>query len=327
MLVVCESIILNFQLSILNCAKAQDIHFSMLDLDPMLFNPAYSGFFDGSGRFGAVYRNQWASVSVPYQTVTATAEVALMRSGRTGSGLSAGFWASADCAGTLDYGSTQASLVANWFQAVDGGDNLVSVAVEGGVGQVGFSTDNMDLSDPEESFPVTGRTYWTLGGGAAWFSQWSDIFYTKVGFAARNINQPEIAFLETSGDRRLALRWSLYGRAEWRAWRRISLLPVVGFQRQGPYSELVYGCDARWYVEERPQEYLALGWGLTGRHGDAVTLDVAVMWREWTFAVSYDANVSRLAEASHTFGALEFGVVYMIRKKDRRKMAIPCPII
>ena len=62
--------------------KAQDIHFSMFDLDPLLFNPAYSGFFDATARFGAVYRNQWASVSTPFQTVSATAEVALSRSRR-----------------------------------------------------------------------------------------------------------------------------------------------------------------------------------------------------------------------------------------------------
>ena len=52
----------------------------MFDLDPLLFNPAYSGFFDATARFGAVYRNQWASVSIPFQTVTATAEMALLRS-------------------------------------------------------------------------------------------------------------------------------------------------------------------------------------------------------------------------------------------------------
>ena len=81
-LAFCASVLFNFQFSIFNSAKAQDLHFSMLDLDPLLFNPAYSGFFDGTGRFGVVYRNQWASVSTPFQTLTATAEVSLMRSKR-----------------------------------------------------------------------------------------------------------------------------------------------------------------------------------------------------------------------------------------------------
>lgn len=309
-----------------NLSWAQDIHFSLLDLDPLLFNPAYSGFYEGTGRFGAVYRNQWASVSTPFQTVTATAEMALLRSQRNRNGLSGGMWISADRAGTLHYGITQAALIASYFQAVDQGDNLVSVAVEGGIGQVGFSTDGILMGEGEESFDQTSHNYWTLGAGVAWFGQWSEKFYTKVGFAMRNINQPQIAFMETSGDQRLAMRWNLYGRAEWRAWRTVSVLPVVGYQHQAAYSELVYGCDARWYLNERPSDYLAFSAGLMGRHGDAMTVNLAVLWHEWTFALSYDANLSKLAEASHTLGAFEIGILYIITKKDRRTSAIPCPI-
>ena len=69
---------------------AQDIHFSQVDADPVLLNPAYSGFYQGAGRFGLIYRNQWASVSVPYQTFAVTGEMALWRSSNQRNGLSAG---------------------------------------------------------------------------------------------------------------------------------------------------------------------------------------------------------------------------------------------
>ena len=98
-LTFCVSLLFNFQFSIFNSAKAQDIHFSMLDLDPLLFNPAYSGFFDGVGRFGVIYRNQWASVTTPFQTISATAELSLTRSKRNHNGLSIGAWVSNDRAG------------------------------------------------------------------------------------------------------------------------------------------------------------------------------------------------------------------------------------
>ena len=113
--------------------KAQDIHFSMFDLDPLLFNPAYSGFFDASARFGAVYRNQWASVSTPFQTVSATAEVALSRSRRNRNGINGGLWVSNDRAGTLGYGSTTASAIVSYFQGLGDGRNIVSVGLEGGI--------------------------------------------------------------------------------------------------------------------------------------------------------------------------------------------------
>ena len=104
-------------------------------------------------------------------------------------------------------------------------------------------------------------------------------------------------------------------------------MPVAGFQYQGRYSELVYGADARWYVDEHPSSYLAYSAGIIMRHGDAASINLAVLWREWTFALSYDANFSKLAEASHTIGSLEVGIIYLLGKKDRSKRALPCPII
>ena len=76
-----------------------------------------------------------------------------------------------------------------------------------------------------------------------------------------------------------------------------------------------------------PNNYFALSAGLLGRHGDALSVNLAVDWRAWTFAFSYDANLSTLAEASHTLGAFEIGVIYRIGKKDNTKRALPCPII
>ncbi len=292
----------------------------------MLFNPAYSGFFDGTGRFGLVYRNQWASVTNPFQTVTATGEWALMRSDRTMNGLNAGLWLSADREGTLNYGTTAASAVLSYFQSLDpGGANILSAAIELGGGQVGFNPDNVDMSDGSEQFDRTHVFYPSLGAGIAWFHQMSDAIYTKVGISARNLNEPDISYLGMS-DTRLLRRYNAYIRAEWRMAGQWGLLPVVGYQRQGTFNELVYGCDARYYLRESARKYLVLSAGIMGRHRDAMALNFAVLWHEWTFAFSYDANLSQLAAASHTIGAFELGVMYMIAKKDARRQSLPCPI-
>lgn len=326
-MLVCVSIAFHFSLCTFHSIQAQDQHFSMLDLDPMLFNPAYSGFFDGTGRFGLVYRNQWASVTNPFQTVTASGEWALMRSNRTMNGLNAGLWLTADREGSLNYGTTAAAAVLSYFQSLDqGGSNIISAAVELGGGQVGFSPDNIDMSDGSEQFDRTHVFYPSLGAGIAWFHQVSDALYTKVGVSARNLNEPDISYLGMS-DTRLLRRYNAYVRAEWRMVGQWSLLPVAGYQRQGTFNELVYGCDVRCYLRESARDYLVLSAGLMGRHRDAMALNFAVLWHEWTFAFSYDANLSQLAAASHTIGAFELGVVYMIAKKDTRRRALPCPII
>ena len=81
--------------------RAQDIHFSQVDANPLLLNPAYAGFYDGVGRFGVIYRNQWASVSTPFQTFAITGEMALWRNSSHSSGFSAGLSLFNDHAGTL----------------------------------------------------------------------------------------------------------------------------------------------------------------------------------------------------------------------------------
>ncbi|MBP3762478.1 MAG: PorP/SprF family type IX secretion system membrane protein [Bacteroidales bacterium] len=305
---------------------AQDIHFSMLDLDPLLFNPAYSGFFEGEARYGVIYRNQWATVSAPFQTISATAEWNLARSRRSHNGWNLGLWASRDRAGTLGYGTTSASAIVSYFQRVANDNNLISLGAEVGIGQSGFNPDDILLPQGAEPFTREKVLYPTLGAGAAWFYQVNDALYTKVGASVRNINQPNISYLGMD-ETRLSRRYNVYGRAEWRGWPRVSLMPVVGFQLQKRFSELVYGCDVKWYLNERPRHYLALIGGVVARHGDAASINMAVEWQAWTFAFSYDANLSQLAQASHTLGAFEVGIIYKLTKQDRRHSALPCPII
>ena len=195
-----------------------------------------------------------------------------------------------------------------------------------GIGQVGFDPDNIDLAEGQEDFERTRAAYLALGAGLAWFRQYSDDFYTKIGVSVRNINQPNISYTGMT-DARLSRRYNAYARAEWRFRSDMSLLPIVGLQHQHRFTELVYGADIRWYIRPAPADQLAISVGLLARHADAVALSAAVLWQRWTFAFSYDANLSRLAAASHTIGAFEVGVTYLIPKKERRYRALPCPII
>ena len=249
-----------------------------------------------------------------------------MRSERNRNGFSAGLWLTADRAGTLSYGSTAGSLVLSYYQALGNGDDLLSFALEAGAGQVGFNPADIELPDHTEPFGNNAAFYPTAGIGLAWFREWGINLYTKVGLSVRNLNQPKIDFL-ADGDSRLARKWNAYARAEWRFLRSWSLMPVVGYQRQGRYQELVYGADVRYYFDEHPATYLAFSAGIIARHADAASLNFAVLWREWTFALSYDANLSHLSQASHTLGAFELGVTYLVGRKDRRRKALPCPII
>ena len=66
---------------------AQDIHWSQFNDIPLFQNPAHAGHFDGDYRFVGNYRNQWRSVTVPFSTISLSADMPLSGYKNIGVGL------------------------------------------------------------------------------------------------------------------------------------------------------------------------------------------------------------------------------------------------
>ena len=306
-------------------SQGQDIHFSQLDANPVLINPAYTGFYEGKGRFGLIYRNQWATVSSPFQTFAVTGEASLARSRTRPQGVSMGVFAYNDVAGTLHYGTLCGLLSAAAYTALDkNGTSILSVGVEGGYGQMAFDPSKAEMEDRTETFDQRQVQYPTIGAGIAWYCQVNGDVQTKMGFAARNLNRPNISYMQLD-DTRLEPRYSLYARAECRWWPSLSLMPALLAQIQKEYHEVIGGVDVKWYIEESAQRQLSVGGGLAWRLGDALLADFMMEYDAFLFMLCYDTNISRLASASKTIGAFELGVVYRVARKSRTK-SIQCPV-
>ncbi len=311
-------------LTALATARAQDIHFSQVDANPLLLNPAYAGFYDGAGRFGVIYRNQWASVSTPFQTFAITGEMALWRNNTATQGFSIGASVFSDHAGTLHYGTTSAHLSFAYYLALNRQrNNFISLGLEGGYAQSGFDPTLAVMDDPNELFLTQQVSYPLLAAGAAWYYQPSSDLHTKVGLSIRNINQPNITYLGADNTR-LLRRYSLFARAEYRHWQTWSLMPVVLFQMQGEYRELVYGADIKWYLVENGHHQFSLRAGLAYRQADALIANLLIEYDAFLFNFCYDANISGLAAASRTIGAFELGIVYRLSKGSKKTKALKC---
>src|ERR1044072_3116176 len=87
--------------------RAQDIHFSQFYENAILRNPALTGIFTGDYKAGVNYRNQWADISVPFQTVLASLETKVPIKRDQKDYFSFGLTATYDHAGTIDFNSTQ----------------------------------------------------------------------------------------------------------------------------------------------------------------------------------------------------------------------------
>lgn len=308
--------------------RAQDIHFSQIDVNPILLNPAYSGFFDGTGRAGLCYRNQWSSVSKAFQTVAATFEISLLRRRYERDGLSVGFIISSDRAGTLHYGTTSGNVILSYYRALAGNNNnFISLAVEAGAGQAGFNPADIEMEDPTEPIENSTTGFFTVGAGGAWFYQPNDEFYLKIGVAGRNLNRPSISYTDID-DAFIEPRYSLYTRAEYRMWPNVALLPVAACMFQRNYREILFGGDAKWYLSESSFRQVAFSAGIHYRWRDAATVNLTAEYNAFLFALSYDANLSKLTPASKSIGAFEIGIIYRLAKSRRiHRKAMPCPII
>lgn len=307
---------------------AQDIHFSQIDVNPIIYNPAYTGFYDQGVRVGVAYRNQWATVSHAFQTVAATAECALSRRRFYRDGLSLGVMLYNDRAGTLQYGTTAGNISLAYFKALGiKGNNFISLAIQAGGGQAGFNTAGIDMDDPSDIIESTSANFVTLTAGAAWFYQPNDNLYFKFSVAGHNLNRPDISYSSLT-QAFIERRFSSYLRAEYHLYDRFSILPLAAFMLQKNYRETMLGCDVKWYLSESSGHIFNVSSGLHYRWRDAILIELVAEWNSFAFAFTYDANISKLTPASKSVGAFELGIVYRtLSGRSFKRKAIPCPVM
>ena len=87
-------------------AQGQDIHFSQFYETSILRNPALTGIFTGDYKVGVVYRNQWSSISKPFQTAVVNAETRIPVRGEANDFVSVGLLAYYDKAGSVSLQTT-----------------------------------------------------------------------------------------------------------------------------------------------------------------------------------------------------------------------------
>lgn len=305
-------------------ANSQDIHFSQIDVNPILYSPAYSGFFDGKGRFGITYRNQWASVSTPYQTFAASGEFSLLPGRYRRNGLSIGAFVYNDHAGSLNYGTVSANAILSYYQSVNSSNNtLVSFALEGGYSQCGMNSEEALFGDPSEIIDNPVGHYYTVGAGVALFHQATNNLNFKFGLSGRNLNRPQITFTGMEGNF-INRKLNGYLRTEYRCASMWSILPLAAVQLQHNNTEIVVGCDAKYHYSEIAGTHIVYSAGLYYRHADALIFNVAAEIDAFVVSVNYDANISTLSEASNSIGALELSLIYRLTRSKNKTRPIPC---
>ncbi len=325
-------------LFISNLLNAQDIHFSQYYASPITVNPASTGMFIGTYRVGANYRNQWASVSVPYKTFAAYADYRLMHQPFNNYFIGAGFSLVNDVAGDGDLAVTKLSGNGAFHMAIDDARNYyLSVGLQASYIQKKIDWnklyfdrqwDDVNFNRSRPSFE-TGYSpafhYFDFQLGALY----SFVVNANVGgYVSASVShtpKPKDSFY--GADYKLGGRPQLSAGANFIVSKAITLYPSFYYQTQKNASELLFGNMISYKLIPDDDESNKIYFGTYIRLKDAWYPVIGYEFSTIRVLLNYDINYSELQPASQGRGALELSIQYIgnFGKPPKGLIDMPCP--
>lgn len=311
---------------------AQDIHFSHLNRQPIYQNPANTGLFAGDIRLTGNYKDQWRSVTVPFQTFAVAGDMKWKQKG-----INFGALLFHDNVGDGFYQTLEfLGSVAKNLKLTSDSSQTLSVGIQVGlnyrkVNMDKFYFDNQfnglifDASLPtNEAYQNDSRANLTSSAGIVHAFYYGKSNSVKTGISGHNLNRPNQGFYGVKVPR--DIRISLYSQVDHAINKELAVIPGLGFNLQGKYRELIIGSQVRYTLINKLGTYRAVDGGLWFRSRDAVVVRLGLAMQNWSVAASYDTNISKLIPASTARGGLELSVEYIItRFKPKKVIHRICP--
>lgn len=304
-------------------SSAQDLHFSQFMNTPMLVNPANTGFIpDGDYRFGANYRNQWASVTAfPYKTMSVFADVQKMQNRDNTGWVGLGGLLLRDVAGSGSLTSTKLYGSLAYHQMINSG-SLVSLGFNVGWANKRINTSGLTFPSQWNGkfFDVHNTSVAPtldndninyldiqVGGNYAYFP--TNTVYLNVGFSAMHVNRPRETFFASAhgSDNRIPVRYNAFINGSFMLNDRVIINPNIYGSLQAKSWELVGGMNAHYNLSGDGEKVLIAG--AYYRHKDAIIPMVGLGLKDYTFTFSYDVTISDLSTYNNGRGALELSLV------------------
>lgn len=307
--------------------NAQDTHFSQYFSSPLQTNPALTGQINGNVRLNSLYRTQWNAFSKDaFSTQSFSADGRL---GSFGLGL-----AVVNQIGGINDNMNKLSI--NLSGSYDlafksNSDQHLVFGVQAGIYNAAHSNKNTTLGDQYvDGFGVVDPLNEDLDNlsvlspdinfGVLWFNssaarQWSPF----AGASISHLLQPYNSF---NKDQRLDMRYLVHGGVRFRTNSAIELVPniMVSYDQGTAYNGMV-GCNVSYALIDT---YTSLQAGVGYRLDDAIVPYFGAGYKDFSFGVSYDVNISDISNVGNRKNALEFSLTYINRSNQVKKQFI-CP--
>lgn len=304
---------------------SQDIHFSQFNDLPLNLNPALSGNMDGTFRAGTIYRNQWNTVSIPFESTGLFADFKAKPDFLKGKVIGLGVQLLNDRSGSGSLLENVLSISASYHhflnekkdQLITGGLSIgafqksIDVSKLNFQNQFQYQTANFGNISSNETFENNSITRPDIGLGLSWtyFNPFG--YQITAGFSASHINLPNQSFYET--DDRLAPRFNFHANGIYNLNKQIDIDPSFIIMTQNGNTNAIFGADILYGMGRKTVEKIDLKLGIYGRLGDAMNFTVGMNHDNWSIDLGYDLNLSSLIPASQTRGAFEISISYVNR--------------
>ena len=311
----------------LSSASAQDIHWSQFNDNPLFQNPGNAGQFVGDIRFVGNYRDQWRSVTVPFNTTNITFDSKLYNKKELGYGIMLfhdvvgdGNFRTVELQGNLSY---LLKLTSDSMHTIRPGINIGMNHRQLNVDQFYFDNQYTGIQfNPAlptgEILSSDRKTNLSMGVGTIYQYYKDDRFNFTGGIGFYNLNRPNQGFYNDVIQR--DIRMNFFGKGIYKLNYDWDLVPGLQVSVQGKYREIMIGSSAKYTLVNKMGEYRALYGGLFYRNRDAAFLSVGMDYQSWFVGVSYDVNFSKLVPASRARGGLEIAVRYIMNRFKPKKI-------
>lgn len=317
--------------------KGQDLYFSQFHEAPMVRNPALAGLFEGDIRVQGVYRNQWNSISFPYQTVSVNMEYkfALKQSDDF---LTIGAQMLHDKAGTVALSTNHLQPVVNYHKSISEKRNTyLSLGFMGGLvsrrlDRARVTTNNQydgftyNGSLPDGEMFNAGYNYLDATVGLSLSStlglEEQHLFF--IGMAYHHFNKPVNSFYRNINH---LPKWVFSGGLKVNIGPASYMTFHGDYLDQKPHRQIIGGGIYSHKLGSEDQENFTFHTGMFMRWGDALIPMVKMDMKDISMSFSYDVTVGKLATATQTRGGFEFALSYKsyLGNDKSAQFATKCP--
>ena len=304
---------------------AQDIHFSQFNDLPLALNPSLAGNMDGTMRTGTLYRNQWNSVSVPFESIALYADFKSSPKFLQNQNIGWGIQILNDQSGNGGLNENVFNFNGSYHHfltekenqlftagiSIGGFQKSIDISKLNFENQFQFETANFGSISSNEILENNFLIKLDMGIGASW-TYYSEYGYQALaGFSISHLNKPNSSFYGNQDP--IARKYTIHGSSIYPINDKVDLDPSFMISTQNKNVNTVIGADLIYYLGRRTIEKIDLKIGLYARLGDAINFTIGMNHDNWSIDLGYDLNASGLRQASQSRGAFEISIAFVNR--------------